>query len=102
VKKLSAEGKLTGPAALFAAPRKPIEELYDLAADPHEINNLASDPAHKTTLKKLRALVDDWTAAMDDQGRYMEDPVKTHLGYKGTLPQDTPPQKPKKTIPPQP
>ena len=32
------------------------EELYDIATDPHEWTNLAGDPTHAETLKKMRAL----------------------------------------------
>jgi len=31
------------------------DQLFDMDADPHELNNLATDPAHKGTLNSLRA-----------------------------------------------
>jgi hypothetical protein len=33
--------------------RRPLEELYDLRRDPHQINNLAADPAYAATREKL-------------------------------------------------
>ena len=91
VKKLAREGKLTPEAALFAADRKPIEELYDLRTDPHEVRNLADDPAHLATLKQLRALVDDWVRDTNDRGVLGEDPLDIYRGYnKGRLPGDPP------------
>ncbi|MEM9159953.1 MAG: sulfatase [Verrucomicrobiota bacterium] len=52
---------------LFAPTRAP-EELYDLEKDPHELNNLAYDPEHHKTLKKLRKTLDQWIAETGDQG----------------------------------
>ncbi|MED5586837.1 MAG: sulfatase [Verrucomicrobiota bacterium] len=34
--------------------KPPYEQLFDLKADPHEINNLAGDPGHAETLEILR------------------------------------------------
>jgi uncharacterized sulfatase len=39
---------------LHAWEKRPAEELYHLGEDPHQIRNLAADPAHATTLEKLR------------------------------------------------
>lgn len=33
--------------------KRPKEELYDCRKDPHQVNNLAADPAHQETLKAL-------------------------------------------------
>jgi arylsulfatase A-like enzyme len=49
----------------FAAPR-PAEELYDTAADPHELKNLAGDPAQAQTLERLRAALAAWRAETAD------------------------------------
>ncbi len=46
-------GKLTAEAALFFEPRAP-EALYDLEADPYEVNNIAADPANAAILADLR------------------------------------------------
>jgi uncharacterized sulfatase len=58
----------TDPAAAAVVKRyheRPAEELYDLAADPWELNNLAADPKHADRLAALRADLDRW---MKDQG----------------------------------
>jgi hypothetical protein len=34
---------------------KPAEELFDIAADPHNVKNLAGDPAHAEALRRMRA-----------------------------------------------
>ncbi|WP_160366785.1 sulfatase-like hydrolase/transferase [Sphingobacteruim zhuxiongii] len=47
------EGKLTEVQARFFKP-KPTEELYDIAKDPDNIHNLATDPNYKAVLEDLR------------------------------------------------
>ena len=86
VKELAREGKLTPEAALFASPTKPVEELFDLQSDPHEVKNLAGDPGHAAALKELRGLVDAWVRETNDQGFIGEDPLDIYRGYNGHLP----------------
>jgi N-sulfoglucosamine sulfohydrolase len=43
----------------FIKPR-PAEELYDLLADPDELNNLAADPRQAEVLGRLRQMLDEW------------------------------------------
>jgi N-sulfoglucosamine sulfohydrolase len=59
---------LTPPQLRFIGPSKPPEELYDVKADPHEINNLADDPRHQATLKQMRAALDKWQKETKDLG----------------------------------
>jgi uncharacterized sulfatase len=62
-------GKVLSPAQLLLmGPTKPPEEFYDVKADPHEINNLASDPKHQATLKQMRAALDKWQKDTNDLG----------------------------------
>jgi N-sulfoglucosamine sulfohydrolase len=88
VKELAATGQLPPAAAAFAASRKPIEELYRLTDDPHEVRNLAADPAHAKKLRELRDLVSQWVVDSGDQGFRMEDPLDIFRGYNGRLPDE--------------
>lgn len=68
MRRMNAEGKLTGAPALWFAPRKPEEELYDCDADPHEIRNLAADPQYSSKLSELRAEHERWKQQYGDLG----------------------------------
>lgn len=72
LKQLDAEGKLTPAQEVLCADRMPEEELYDLAADPHEVRNLAADPAYADTLARLRGVLEKWIEESNDQGRELE------------------------------
>jgi uncharacterized sulfatase len=63
-----AAGKLPPAARLFMADSKPDEELYDTAADPHELNNLAADPKYREILIRMRRAHLDWVADTRDVG----------------------------------
>jgi len=69
LRELHAEGKLDPlQEKLLFSPTRPAEELYDLAADPHETKNLADDSAHRGTLEALRARLDRWVTETGDRG----------------------------------
>jgi arylsulfatase A-like enzyme len=72
LKELHAEGKLTPPQELLCAPTMPAEELYDLQADPHEIQNLAESAQHRAVVSRLRAALDNWIERTHDQGTRLE------------------------------
>jgi arylsulfatase A-like enzyme len=62
---------LWGPAGRevveeYYGSRRPAEELYDLAADPHERENLAGDPAYAGVLNGFRSDVANWMEGTDD------------------------------------
>ncbi|MFR9498704.1 MAG: sulfatase, partial [Rikenellaceae bacterium] len=48
------------------------EELYDIVNDPHEIHNLAADPAYAEVLAKMRDRLETWIEETDDKGQYPE------------------------------
>ncbi len=67
-RRLAATGQLTSGQAYFMAGHKDLEELYDLAADPHELNNLAKDPRHAADLRRLREEHFAWARSTVDTG----------------------------------
>lgn len=65
----------------MAAKVRPMEELYDSAADPWEVHNLASDPAHLERLAGLRAELEAWIEDTGDLGFVLPETVlvREHL-----------------------
>ena len=45
---------------------RPLEELYDLKRDPHELKNVATDPSYADALKDLRERLKKWQTATRD------------------------------------
>ncbi len=65
---LADAGKLKGPAAIYMAPRKPAEQLFDLRDDPDELNNLAADQRYAGVLRKMSGALKKWQIANLDLG----------------------------------
>lgn len=61
-------GKTTPAQSRFFAVPKPGEELYDCLVDPHNVHNLAYDPAHQATLSRMRGVLNDWIIYTRDAG----------------------------------
>jgi hypothetical protein len=62
------DGKLEGRVAEIWEAPQPVEELFDLEADPWEIHNLVTDPAHADKLKAMRARLKAKMAEVKDTG----------------------------------
>jgi uncharacterized sulfatase len=84
LRRVIAEGKLTGPQKLFWEPGKLLEELYDTRSDPHEIHNLAGSPGHRYILKRMRQVLRKWVAHTHDIGFLPE--AEMHIRAKGSTP----------------
>jgi hypothetical protein len=61
-------GELNQVQEQWFAQSKPEEELYDLEADPWELNNLIDDPAYREKAQELRAALDQWMTDIGDMG----------------------------------
>ena len=70
-RKLALAGKLNKVQQRFYEARPP-EMLFDLSKDPHQINNLASDPAYADQLVAMRRALRDREKAMPDVGFFPE------------------------------
>ena len=64
-------GKLNAAQRQFYE-RKPVEALYDIQTDPHEIKNLAGDPQHAGTLADLRERLRARVKGLPDLSFYPE------------------------------
>ena len=65
-------GQLDENQALWFRQSKAVEELFDTENDPHELNNIANDPAYAEVLATLRVECERWMKDIDDKGRIPE------------------------------
>lgn len=81
-KELFDQGKLTPQQAYFWQAPKATEELYDLATDPDEVQNLAKDPAYQSKLTELRNVLREHLLETRDLGFLPEDEIYSRAGEK--------------------
>ncbi|MFC4870712.1 sulfatase-like hydrolase/transferase [Negadavirga shengliensis] len=77
------EGGLDEVQSRFWKP-KPVEELYDITADPHNVNNLAGDPNYGDVLEELRKATQDWQREIRDVG-FVPEPMMIEISKTQTL-----------------
>ena len=82
--RLDAEGKLSGPQKSWMSYTRPPEELYDVKADPYQINNLINDPKVKPVLGDLRKRHLQWTTETGDLG-HMNEPEMIEQMWPGGI-----------------
>ena len=68
IRRIEQSGSVPEKVALFTAQTKPVEELYDLQNDPHEVHNLAGDPKQANRLATMRAALKEWQNEVGDVG----------------------------------
>ncbi|NND08797.1 MAG: sulfatase [Saprospiraceae bacterium] len=78
--------KLTPAQALWFRDHKPTIEFFDTENDPHEINNVANDPAHAEKIEELSKECDRWLKAINDTGLREESALIESLWPNGKQP----------------
>ncbi|MBJ2173605.1 sulfatase [Aureibaculum sp. A20] len=81
LKKAHEEGKLTPYQEKHWFGVRPVEELYDLKADPDEMNNLAENPEFSKVLLEHRTVLENWIKDTDDKGQYPEDAAQLEATF---------------------
>jgi len=84
-------GQLDDIQALWFREKKPREELYDCQNDPHEVHDLAQDPAYAEKVCELSAEMDRWLSAIGDQPDLPEPQLITRLWEGGDTQPETAP-----------
>ena len=65
LREMYADGTMSAKLTEIYFGERPAEELYDVIADPSQLNNLATDPKHAAVLQRHRSLLEQWIAEGD-------------------------------------
>ncbi len=76
LRRLQAAGELSDGPAFFMAKTKPVEELYDIRVDPHELHNLAEQPEYHDVLRRMRRTHLAWVRETVDTGLLPEQELR--------------------------
>jgi len=83
LRELHAQGKLSAmQQEILFSPTRPVEELYDVQADPFETRNLANDPQFRSRLETLRTRLDRWIVETHDCGPESEKAYDANIAYE--------------------
>jgi hypothetical protein len=66
---------LEGDAKYIFMKTKPLEEFYDLANDPYEVNNIIEYPQYTKKINEFRVALENWQKEIDDQGFIPENKI---------------------------
>jgi len=66
--RLDANDQLEGIPAQWFSKTRPEVEFYDTWTDPHEVNNLANDPAYANKMTEMRLALNTWEKEYGDMG----------------------------------
>ena len=72
MKEAAASGDALAQALLDKYHHRPAEELYRVAKDPFEMENLAGAPEYAGVKEKLRAELERWMKAQGDPGAALD------------------------------
>lgn len=86
-----ARGELDPDAARWFRTSRPAEELFDLVADPHEMENLAHQDGYAETLDRFRARLDEWRIRTGDRRAESEAEMRRRMWPSGSQPETTAP-----------
>ena len=84
--RLNEQGKLNPNQEQWFRQQKPLEELFDVENDPHELQNLAEDPAYSDKLNELRTELDSWLSDFEDLGFKPEEELIKEFWPEGIQP----------------
>jgi N-sulfoglucosamine sulfohydrolase len=84
--RLRDDGRLDPVQMLWFRSTKSPEELYDTEADPHEVRDVAADPAFRPQLERLRAALDGWIRENGDRPGRPERELREEIWPGGPQP----------------
>jgi arylsulfatase A-like enzyme len=87
MRRLHATGALNTLQAHYLVGPAPRDLLFDTLADPHEVHNLANDPAHRAVLERMAGRLDRWIAQSGDQGTIPEAKLVARMWPGGPQPE---------------